>query len=394
MIDQIRIVFRKEVRDNIRDRRALSSALFYPLLGPLIFGVMINVIGKVQTTASEKTLKLAVAGAEHAPNLVAFLEAHDIEIEPAGEKARQEVREGDREVLVEIPSSFGEDLEAGRPATVRLVLDKSRQSAQVAQERVRALLGDYSRRIGVLRLIARGVSPQVLRAIAIEEHDLATPQSRAAGFLSNMMPYFIIFSVFLGGLYIAIDATTGERERGSLEPLLINPVSRADLVIGKMLAIWLFTAVAVIETLIGFMVVLHNVSLEDLGLRMVNFEPLMMLQIFLITLPIMVLASALQILIATFTRSFKEAQTYLSILPLVPALPSLFLSFMPVKTKLWMMLIPTFGQQLLINQLMREEPVSILHIAISAGTTLLAGALLLYVVIDLYHRERVIFGRA
>ncbi len=393
MIEKIRIVFRKEIRDNLRDRRALSSALFYPLLGPLIFGVMINVIGKVQTKESEKTLTLAVAGAEHAPNLVAFLEENDVEIEPASPEARQEVRDGDREVLLEIPPTFGEDLAKGRPATVRLVLDRSRQSAQVAQERVRSLLHDYSRKIGVLRLVARGVSPQILRALAIEEHDLATPQSRAAGFLSNMMPYFIIFSVFLGGLYIAIDTTTGERERGSLEPLLINPVSRAQLVLGKMFAIWLFTAVAVVETLLGFMVVLHNVSLEDLGLRMVNFKPEMMFKIFLLTLPIMVLAIALQMLIATFTRSFKEAQTYLSILPLVPALPSLFLSFMPVKTKLWMMTIPTFGQQLLINQLMREEPIRPLHVVLSAVVTFLCGCLLVHLVIRLYHREQVVFGR-
>ena len=107
----------------------------------------------------------------------------------------------------------------------------------------------------------------------------------------------------------------------------------------------------------------------------------------------MLLAASLQIIIATFTRSFKEAQNYLSFLPLIPALPGMFLAFLPIKAELWTMLIPTFGQQLLINQLMRGEPVSALNVAVSALVTLAVALALIFAAARLYEREQVVLGR-
>jgi sodium transport system permease protein len=117
-----------------------------------------------------------------------------------------------------------------------------------------------------------------------------------------------------------------------------------------------------------------------------------LLGVFLISLPMVLLASALQTVIVTFTRSFKEAQTYVGFLPLIPALPGLGLAFLPVKPALWMMLIPTFGQQILINQLMRGEVINTTHIVISVFATLLVSGLLIWLAIRLYERERVLFG--
>jgi len=202
----------------------------------------------------------------------------------------------------------------------------------------------------------------------------------------------MIFSVFIGGTGIAIDATAGERERGSLEPLLINPVARGELVLGKLGAVIVFTLASVLETLLGFAVMLNFVSLEQFGLR-ISLDPRVLAGIFLLTLPMMLLAASLQIIIATFTRSFKEAQNYLSFLPLIPALPGMFLAFLPIKAELWTMLIPTFGQQLLINQLMRGEPVSALNVAVSALVTLAVALVLIFVAAQLYEREQVVLGR-
>jgi sodium transport system permease protein len=114
--------------------------------------------------------------------------------------------------------------------------------------------------------------------------------------------------------------------------------------------------------------------------------------IFLISIPMVLLASGLQMVIATFTRSFKEAQTYVSFLPLIPAIPGMALAFLPVKASLWTMLIPTFGQQLLINQLMRAETIAPIHLWVSTLVTLLFAGILIGIAIKLYQRERVIFG--
>lgn len=390
MFERIGIVFRKELIDALRDRRTLTGALFYPFLGPLLMFLLFSVIARTFSEQTDRLLELPVQGAEHAPHLIEFLEQNRVQIEAAPADPETEVRLGNLDVVLIIPASYGDDFRAGRPATVQVVLDDSRQAASVNIRRTERLLEIYSGQIGALRLLARGVSPVASQTLAIERNDVSTPQSQAAGFL-NLMPYFMIFAVFTGGMGIAIDATVGERERGSLEPLLINPVARAELVIGKLGVTLVFSLFAVIETLIGFVVMLNFVPLDELGVR-VDLDPVSIVGIFLIAVPMMLLAGSLQMIIASYTRSYKEAQNYLGLLPLIPALPGMFLAYLPVKPDLWNMLIPTFGQQLLINQLMRGEGLNVVHVLISVGVTLVAGTVLTWLAIRLYEGEQVVLG--
>ena len=257
--------------------------------------------------------------------------------------------------------------------------------------RTQRLLAAYSQQVGALRLLARGVDPAATSALVVENVDVATPQSQAA-LLLNILPYFMIFSVFIGGSGISIDATAGERERGSLEPLVINPVSRWELVLGKMGVSLLFTLAAVVETLLGFALMLPYLPLQSLGFN-ISLDPAALAGIFLLTLPMMVLAISLQFIIGTFTRSYREAQNYLSLLPLAPALPGLFLAFAPIKPELWTMLIPTFGQQILINQLMRGEAISPLNVAVVSGVTLALGLAILYAATRLFAREGGLYSK-
>jgi sodium transport system permease protein len=293
--------------------------------------------------------------------------------------------------LVIEDGKYAEDFGAGRPASVRLVLDSSRQSAMPAIERTRGLLNAYAQQIAALRLMARGVNPSVIQPLTIEESDLATPETQSLLFL-NMMPYFVVLVVFIGGMYVVIDATAGERERGSLEPLLIVPVQRWELVLGKLSAALPFAAFAVLLTLGAFWLGFNLVPLEDIiGIKLALSAPALA-GIFLIALPMILLASGLQMIVATFTRSFKEAQTYVSLMALLPALPGLGVAFLPIKAGLVYMLIPTFGQQLLINQQMRSEPLNPLYVTISTLSTLIVSGALIYIAVRLYEREQIIFG--
>jgi len=388
---RILIIFVKEVRDNLRDRRTLSGALIYPLLGPILMALVLTVAGHTVLEQSERPLPLPVIGAENAPGLIQFLKQTGAEIKPAPADPETEVRAGNYDTVLIIPKTYGADFSAGRPATVQLVLDESRQSAAPSIRRAKQMLSAYSQQIGVLRLLARGINPGITSALAVEELSVATPQSQAARILS-MLPYFIIFSVFIGGMYLAIDTTAGERERGSLEPLVINPVDRGELVVGKLGATLIFTLVAVIETLLGFYIMLNYLPAESLGVK-ISWDISSIIFIFLLTLPMMLLAASLQMIVATLTRSYKEAQTYLGFMPLIPALPGLFLALSPVKIKSWMMLIPTFGEQLLINQVMRGEAIQPFHGIISATTTITIGIALTIVAILMYEREHILFGR-
>jgi sodium transport system permease protein len=394
MFDHIATVFNKEVLDNLRDRRTIGSALFGTLLGPLILLLMFFLIGRTINEArnEETPLRLPVAGAENAPNLIQFLEQQNVEIVAAPADPQAAVRNGDEAVVLVIPAEYGEDFTAGRPAEVQLIADSSRQSASPTVNRARNLLSLYSQQLAALRLIARGVSPAVIRPVNIQSVDVATPQSQVLIFL-NILPYFLMFALFTGGAGVIIDSTAGERERGSLEPLLINPAARRDVVLGKLLAAIPFSAFTVLISLLAYAVMFNVIPLERiLGLRL-SIDPLALVNIFVVCLPMIVLASALQMIIATFARNFKEAQTYVGFLPLVPALPGLGLAFLPVKPELWTMLIPTFGQQILINQFMRGEPISALNVMVSAAVTLVVAVALIVLAIRLYEREQIILSR-
>lgn len=383
------VIARKEILDNLRDRRTLFAAILYPVLGPAMILLLAVGLGRI-TQQSEDPLELPVVGAENAPNLMSFLEQQDVIIKNPPEDPEASVLSGELDVVLIVPESFGETLQGGRPAPLQLIMDESRTAAVQSIRRASILLDSYGRTIGRLRLLARGVDPIIIDPIAIERVDLSTPQSQAARFF-NIAPYFIVFSAFVGGMYLAIDSTAGERERGSLEPLLTNPATRTSLVMGKAVAVWLFTAVAVVESIVGFTLVLNLFPLERyLGIRMSLPLP-SAFTLLGIMIPLSVFAVALQMMIASYTKSFKEAQNYISLLLIIPALPAIMMTILPVKNQVWMMLIPTFGQQLLMNRVLRAEALDPGHLALSCLGTGAIAAGLFWLVVQQYRREGILF---
>jgi sodium transport system permease protein len=391
MMKKIFVIFQKEMVDNLRDMRSWMTGLFWALFGPLLLGGMIMLLGNSIRERVEEALVLPVSGADHAPSLVAFLEQSAIVIEPAPADPQAAVIAGDINVALVIPAEYSEDFSSGSTATVQLVFDSTRQSAMPDISRARNALENYSEYIGVLRLSLRGVSPEVLRAVQIEDLDTATPQSQALIFVS-MLPYFIIFAIFNGASPVIVDATAGERERGSLEPLLINPLPRGSVAVGKMLSAMPFATFNLLITLAGFGAIFRLLPVEEfLGVQ-IGLDLGALTAVFLICLPIVFLACAIQTLIASFTKTTKEAGTYLPFIGLIPSLPGLALAFLPVKPALWTMLIPTFGQQILINQFLRYEPISSLNVAVSSVLTILLSIVITLIAIRLYQGERIIKG--
>ncbi|MGE5642291.1 MAG: ABC transporter permease [Byssovorax cruenta] len=388
---KIWVIFQKEVLDNLRDYRSWMTGLFWALFGPLILGGMIMLLGRTARENVEESLLLPVAGAEHAPSLIAFLQQQDIVIQPAPADPQAAVIAGDINVALIIPAEYGEEFSAGNTAAVQLVFDSTRQSATADIRRARSALEQYSSYIGVLRLTVRGISPEVTRVVQIEEMDTATPASQALIFIS-MLPYFIIFAIFNGASPVITDATAGERERGSLEPLLINPLPRGWVAIGKMLSAMPFAIFNLIITLTGFAAIFRLLPVEEFIGVQIGLDIGALAAIFLICLPIVLLACAIQTLIASFTKTTKEAGTYLPFIGLIPSLPGLALAFLPIKPALWTMLIPTFGQQILINQFLRSEPISNMNIITSAILTILLSLGFTMIAIKLYEGERIITG--
>lgn len=386
----MRVVFAKEVRDNLRDRRSILSAMIYPVIGPLVLGLTLALVAEWQRT--DRPVELPVVGAERAPSLMTFLVENGVKILPAPADPEAAVREGEAKAVLLVSESYPEDFRGGRPARLQLLVDESRNSARAANQKAQRLLTAYGSQIGAQRLLVRGVNPELVSALVVERVDLATPGKLAASLLT-MLPLFLLMATFVGGMHVAIDATAGERERGSFEPLLINPVSRWDLVAGKWAATLVFSSAVVGLTLVGFVVMSRFVSLGTLGVEL-HFGLGEVGGILAASLPLALLAGALQMLVATFARSFKEAQTYLSLLLFAPMLPGIALGLVPVQPQAWMMAVPGIAQQLLVTELIAGESPPALWYLLAVASSALLSAVCLAVTARLFTREAIVFGRS
>jgi sodium transport system permease protein len=384
----IRLVFLKELIDHLRDRRSVIGSLVLPVVGPLLLLAMVELISDLK---SDTTLDVPVVGAEHAPDLVKYLVQNGAHILPAPVDPESVVRRGEADMVLLVDPAYPERFAAGKSAPVRLIVDDSRNDSQKNVRRLSHLLAAYSQKLAALRLIARGVSPEVAAPVQLEEIDLATPEKLAANLL-NVVPLFLMFAALAGGMNVAIDTTAGERERGSLEPLLLNPVPRGVLVLGKWLATVTASAAVTLMTLIGFLVTLQFLPLEELGMK-VLLGPKQALMMLAAVLPLALFGSALQMLIATFARTFKEAQTYLNLLNLVPMAPSMFLMFKPAQSEWWMLPLPTVAQIGTVVDVMRGEVVPAWHLPVIAASSLGYATICLVCLVRLLGQERIIYGR-
>jgi len=382
-------VFRKEVLDNVRDRRTLVSALIMgPLFGPMLFAFMINLSVERSLENAERIIELPVIGRQHAPNLVRYLHSRNIDAVdgPADRAAALDaVATGAHDVVLVIPEEFGEQFAEAVPARIELIADRSNTQADREARRVRGALHAYGQELASIRLSARGVSPLALRPLNVDDVDVSTPSGRSA-ILLGMMSYFLIFAMLMGGMYLAIDTTAGERERGSLEPLLALPVTRNQLLLGKIAATCVFMALSLGLSLGSFFVALKFMPLDELGMTP-NFGPLTVAAAFLILAPFILLGAAVMTLVASFTKSYREAQTWLSGVLLLPTLPILIVSILTLRPRLEFMFVPSLSQHLLLIDMVKNEPLDPLHIAISAGSTLLFGGILTWICARLYRRE-------
>ncbi len=384
-------VFRKEFGETLRERRSLITTLVVgPLLMPALIGVVLSFAIRHSGAPSSRPMSLAVAHAERAPQLMAFLAQYGVRIEAVHADRRQSRRRVERShgPLLYVPRDFGARLASGKPAALRLYADESNRAVQGRVRRLRTLIGLYGGTIARLRLVARGLDPQLLTPIALHPIDVSTPQSRAALAL-GMLSYAILFTMLMSGLYIAIDATAGERERGSLEPLLTMPVRREHLVYGKMLAACAMMAISLVLTVAAFAFAMHHIGLDRLGMS-VNFGPAVAAGIVLGCLPLIPAGAALMTLVASYTRSYREAQTYVGLVLLIPTLPLIFANIMGLQPRAALMAVPSLSQHFIIMSLLRAEPLPAPDIAISATVSLALGAVLMFLAGRLYRREKLL----
>ena len=381
------VVFAKELRESLRDRLTMINTFITgPLLAPLLFAVLINTVVTREVEKAEKPLHLPVVGAEYAPNLIAALKQSDTEIEPPPADPERAVKDQDADVVLRITPSFADAWNKGYAAQVEVIFDQSRNDSRSAAHRVQVMLAGYGSRIGAMRLVARGLAPSLQQPIVVASRDQSTPQSRS-GTLFAMLPYFFIIGAFMGGMAIAIDTTAGERERQSLEPLLVNPVARWKILVGKLAATTAFGTATVLLSVLAFAVVGRFLPTERIGMTLdigVGF----VVRTFVVMLPLAALIAAVQTLVAAFAKSFREAQTYVSLLMLLPIVPVLLLALLPYKVQMWMYAVPLVGQQVVITQLMRGDTVTDVALLVCFACTAFAALVACAITARIYQSER------
>jgi sodium transport system permease protein len=390
MSSALAIVYWKEVRDALRDRRTAMMVFVASILsGPLTLVLMAQFISGLEEKAA--TLKVRIVGQQHAPALVNFLQRNDVEIEAAPADYEKRVRDGRLEAVIVVPEEFDERYIAGDTAKVEIVYDDSRAESSPAIRQAERLLRAFNREAGMLRMVQRGVSPDLVEPVKVEHVNTATPRQKGA-FMLFIIPLFAILSPLLGGMTLAIDSTAGERERGSLEPLLATPVPRRSLVAGKWLAAWTFASVVATVTLTGFVLAASFYAQKKIAATLTFGWP-ELAQFVAITVPFAAMTSALQMLICTYGRSYREAQTYVSYLATVASFAPVIVLFSGMKDAAWQLAVPLIAQQMVLSRVLRGDALAIRDYLVPSAVSLAIAAACVLAVARLLRQERIVFGR-
>ena len=389
-IARIGSVARKEITDTFRDRRSMLVILITSILaGPLLLVLVLNLVASQLDRARE--LKLHVVGMDHAPALAAFLEQQQVTLLPAPDDFEQRIRAGDLDVVLKIDPDFAKDTAEGRSAKARLVFDRSRDRARASIEQadgmLRAFAGEWARG----RLLLRGVAGEVVTPLVVEMQDLATPQS-SGSLVLGLIAYYGLFAALMGAMAAALDATAGERERGSLEPLLTTPTSPLELATGKWMALCVLDLIVVAVTLGGFYLTLRFGPLPAIGIPFLFGLP-QYSAFIVILIPMVLLSPAILLYVGMRARSVKEAQANLSLLLFAASILPVVQMFMQRKEPEWLLSVPIAGQYSLLSRILRGDPMPFADWmqAFAIPALLAIGALLLTA--RLLSKESVLAGK-
>ena len=366
-------VMRKELVDALRDRRTLMMVLMSAvLLGPLVLVALSGLLASFQERAERR--EVTVAGMEHAPALRNFLLRQSIEIRTAPADHESLLRRSKlHDAVLVVPPGFEDAMLRGEQPTLEVVHDSGNRPSQASAMRVMRLVQAYARERGHLSLMLRGVSPELLTPITLQERDLASTQVRAAQ-LTAMLPFFIIMAVLYGALNAALDTTAGERERASLEPLLMTPAPRAAIVLGKWAAVASLAMLIAVLSCLGFLPAQWLLRSDTLQ-AMFQFELPEALWFLGVLLPFAAALSAVLMAVAIRCKSFKEAQAASTGVVLAVSLLPLVTTFNQSGEAHWHLWVPALAQHTLMTRVLKGEAIGAEQLLVPAFACVLLTAL-------------------
>lgn len=385
-MSQFKALIIKEFKEAIRDKRALLVAFSLPLLAP----IMIMVISQqmIKDLVEKPAVYAVFEGAEFAPklmksfrdeNILPIAEAED-DVAPIWEK---------RKIAISIPQSYAEDMVAGNIIKVVLNADYSEKSALSPIRRIRDVVRDHGRAIGYKRLVMRGIDVRILRPIDLVEQDRAQPSSNAM-MISLMLGLYLLMGAFISGLSTSIDSSAGERERNVLEMLLCQPVTTLNIVLAKLTCSSAVSVTAIVLMLVMTTLSIGFVDLSKVGMTFA-IDAYMFVTLLILLVPLCILAGSLQLFFAFQAKSFKEAQSTISILIAVPAFVPVALMFLDNRP-LWLEWVPIAGQSIIMEELFKGLAINWAAVGVTSLTTLAFSAGLTMVLANKLKSEKVVMA--
>lgn len=393
-------IFRKEILDTLRDRRTLYAMVVAPLLlMPLLTILPSHFMVSQMKKQEEEHIRLVVVGGEHAPELVAYLEGTgQVEIVEPPTDLEGALQEGDIPAALAIPADFAEAIAEERPVMVTISSDASKMASSMAASRVQMMVQSYAQQLIAQRLAARGLDPSVLTPIQIKSQNVASEEQMGGSFMAMLLPMFIAIWAVVGGMYTAIDVTAGEKERGTLEALLVTPASRLQIVLGKLLAVITTSLSAVILSVSSMYFSFRFFPVETMAREgekvAFSLPPQTILLIVLVALPLVVMINSLEIAICIFARSFKEAQNYIVPLQFAVLIPTLPLVMVPDLAMPFVAYAAPIAGAILSFRDLLTGAASGAALALTVASSVIYAAICLSVAVRIFRRERVLFRAA
>ncbi|MCS6210265.1 ABC transporter permease [Shewanella baltica] len=378
-MNKIMAMVRKELIDAARDKRSVMAGLYYAIGTPLIMcGLFMVLIGQL---TSPDDLKITITNPDKAPDLVRFLSNKGIS---SGEVKDSELKA----IELIISPEYAAQMNQGKGAEITIVADNSDEKLQNSIRRLEKQLQSYSTEMGSLRLIARGIDPRVMQPLKVSVHDQATTDSKG-GMILGIAIFTMIYSVFISGMNLAIDTSAGERERNSLALLLSHPLTTRQLVLSKIIAVSLFALLGLVLILLVSKVAYTFVPWQELGFS-VNITTEFMALMLVVGIPVALMAACLQLFVSFMAKTFKEAQSYLTMVLFVPLALSMAASYNIAPDMLqW---LPVSGQQQALMDFIKGKDLPMLQLLVSTLGTLAIAVLLAFGMERSLKSEKVIFG--
>ena len=371
-------LLRKELLDAVRDKRSVMAGLYYAFFTPVLLAVVLTAV--INKATNPEDIEITITNGIEASNLVNYLSDRGISQGDDPDKLKN--------IELVISTDFSKQLNRAEPAEVTLIADQSEDSLRTAIARIKRALGSYSSEMVSLRLISRGINPNIINPVKVHIQDQATAVSKG-GQIMGVMTMLMILSVFVAGMNLAIDTSAGERERNSLALLLSHPVSVLQLVMSKTVAVSIFGMLGLILTIIVSKFVYPFVPWQELGFS-VDISGSFVLGALLAGFSVAIFAASMQLFVSFMAKSFKEAQTYISFVMFVPIAMSYAATLdFAVEELRW---APVSGQLQALIDLAKGKEIPLLQLTFSCLSTLIISLALIFGMERLLKSEKIVFG--